>query len=115
MSGPSGRWVRAAAAADVSGERFVPVEVAGHRLLLGRLADGRVVAFNAACPHQGQPMDRGEVVGGTIVCPHHRYGYDARTGANVAPPAPAGLRLPVYAVEQREGWLWVALPEATGQ
>lgn len=114
MSGPLGAWVRAAPSRDVTGERFVPVDVAGRRLLLGRLADGGPVAFDAACPHQGQPLDRGEVVGGTIVCPHHRYGYDARTGANVTPPPPDDLRLSVYPVEERDGWLWVALP-ATGE
>lgn len=85
-------------------------------VLVGRLADGEVVAFSATCPHQGTDLGDARLVDGCVRCPLHAYSYDARTGENVVPrrelavaelwkAAPGYLR--VFAVEEREGWIWV--------
>ena len=85
-------------------------------VLVARLADGEVVAFDATCPHQVTELDDGAIVDGLISCPRHRYLYDPRTGRNVVPAVSAKpenlwkLRpgyLPCFAVEERDGWIWV--------
>ena len=101
--------VRAVRADEVTSDGFSVAEVQGRRILLTRLPGGGVVAFAGTCPHQGQPLTFGEVEDGCIVCPHHRYAYDPRTGSNVFPGDEDDLTLPVYEAEERDGWVWVTL------
>ena len=86
-------------------------------VLLARLEGGEVVAFQTTCPHQGTSLEDATVWDGRLRCPRHLYLYDPHTGENVLPArdAPPGtlwkLRpgyLPVYRVEERDGWIWVA-------
>jgi nitrite reductase (NADH) small subunit len=56
-------------------------EVAGRRLAIFRLRDGRVFATAAACPHRGGPLCDGLVGDGTVVCPLHEWRFDLATGA----------------------------------
>lgn len=86
-------------------------------MLLVRLAGGRAVAFAATCPHQATDLGDGCLVGERIQCRLHHYEYDLTTGENVVPARetdPAELwksapgYLPVFAVEERDGWVWVA-------
>lgn len=102
-------WMRTVPSSAVRGSAFVPVDVGGRPLLLARVRGGRVVAFEPTCPHQGQPLTQGEVLGDCLVCPHHRYAYDARTGANVFPASDEALSLAVFPAEDRDGWVWVRL------
>lgn len=85
--------------------------------LVVRLAGGRVVAFSARCPHQRTDLGEGCLVGERIRCALHHYEYDVTTGENVVPTVgtdPADLRkaapgyLPLFAVEERDGWIRVA-------
>jgi nitrite reductase/ring-hydroxylating ferredoxin subunit/predicted secreted protein len=85
-------------------------------LIVTRLSDGEVVAFAARCPHQGTDLTNASFFDGQLRCPHHLYLYDPRTGENLVPTRAARpenlwrLRpghLPVYRVEEREGWIWV--------
>ena len=84
--------------------------------LVVRLEDGRVAAFAATCPHQATDLADGCVVGGRIRCALHHYEYDLVTGENVVPAqgsdpdelwkAAPGY-LPVYPVEERDGFVRV--------
>ena len=85
-------------------------------VLVARLGDGDVVAFDATCPHQVTELDDATIVDGLVSCPRHRYLYDPRTGCNVVPAAGARpenlwkLRpgyLPCFPVEERDGLVWV--------
>lgn len=85
-------------------------------VLVARLGDGRVVAFDATCPHQVTELDGSTIVDGLVSCPRHRYLYDPVSGRNVVPAGTAKpenlwkLRpgyLPCFAVEERDGWIWV--------
>ena len=107
--------VRVVASADV-GSAARRVTVGGFDVLVLRLADGRPVAFAATCPHQRTDLGDGCMVDGRIRCPLHHYEYDVTTGENVVPACdtdPADLwkaapgYLPVFAVDERDGWLWV--------
>lgn len=86
-------------------------------VLLARLEGGGVVAFAPTCPHQDTSLEDATVWDGSLRCPRHLYLYDPKTGENVLPAHDAlpgtlwKLRpryLPVYRVEERDGWIWVA-------
>lgn len=95
---------------------FREVEVGATTVLLTRLATGDVVAFAAHCPHQGVPLRQATIDRGFVRCEQHKYVYDPCSGRNVLPArdaSPAALErlkpgyLPVYPVEERDGWVWV--------
>jgi len=92
------------------------VRVGDTYVLVARLADGEVVAFDGTCPHQVTELDTSSIVDGLVSCPRHRYLYDPRSGSNVVPTCTAKREnlwklkpgyLPVFAVEERDGWIWV--------
>jgi nitrite reductase/ring-hydroxylating ferredoxin subunit/predicted secreted protein len=113
--------VRVLPSADLETEtpgepRLKKVTVGETDVLLGRLSTGPVVAFASVCPHQGTQLDGATFFDGRIRCPLHVYLYDPRTGENVVPARdanPANLwklkpgYLPVYRVEERDGWIWI--------
>jgi nitrite reductase/ring-hydroxylating ferredoxin subunit/predicted secreted protein len=103
--------------AETPGEpRLKMVTVGDSDVILGRLSGGPVVAFAATCPHQDTHLEGATFFDGRVRCPLHVYLYDPRTGENVVPARdadPANLwklkpgYLPVYDVEERDGWIWV--------
>ncbi len=93
------------------------VNVAGQDILVTRLGTGEAVAFAAHCPHQGTPLDRAVLVGDQLRCAQHNYVYDPVTGHNVRPSLNANSDalfrlkpgyLPTFAVQEKEGWIWVS-------
>lgn len=105
----AGPWVRVAAATDVGGAPFLAVGVGGREVLLARTDDGSLYAFDAACPHLGNPLRHGHLTGCTLECPHHFYAYDLASGANVFPGDHADLRLAVHEVREVDGEVEVRL------
>ncbi|MGH3518867.1 MAG: Rieske (2Fe-2S) protein [Haloechinothrix sp.] len=109
------QWERAAPAQEV-GRVLHRYEVRGQPVLLGRTAAGDAIAVGPICPHQGLPMDGGNLFGDEIDCPHHHYTYDAHTGENrypkrVFPRARAEQvhDIQAYATKEEDGWVWVRL------
>ncbi|MEO8291358.1 MAG: Rieske 2Fe-2S domain-containing protein [Gaiellaceae bacterium] len=45
------------------------------------LVDGSAHAFANACPHEGNPLRDGEVLGPTLTCAYHGWKFDLETGA----------------------------------
>jgi nitrite reductase/ring-hydroxylating ferredoxin subunit len=43
--------------------------------------DGELHAFDNACPHQGNPLVEGEVLGDVLECAYHGWRFDLGTGA----------------------------------
>lgn len=86
---------------------FLEVKVAGERVLLVRRHDGRLAAFDAACPHLGQPLRRGELDGSVVTCRHHRYRYDLDDGRCVWPGAAHDITLGLRDVGEVAGYVWV--------
>jgi phenylpropionate dioxygenase-like ring-hydroxylating dioxygenase large terminal subunit len=86
---------------------FLEVKVAGERVLLVRRVDGRIAAFEAACPHLGHPLRRGEIDGSIVTCRHHRYRYDLDDGRCVWPGAAHEVTLGLREVGETAGHVWV--------
>lgn len=67
------------------------VALAGHDAVLLIHRNGRYVALADTCSHGAASLSEGELVGDEILCPHHRGGFDIRSGAPTRPPCAVPL------------------------
>src|ERR1700681_2929851 len=72
--------------------------------ILARQGD-EIFAVGASCTHYHGPLADGLVVGDTVRCPWHHACFDLSTGE--ALEAPALSPIACWAVEQRDGKIWV--------
>jgi nitrite reductase/ring-hydroxylating ferredoxin subunit len=63
------------------------IEVDGVGVLLSRSSGGEVCAIAATCNHMGGPLEQGERVGDTVVCPLHGSRFDLCSGKVIDGPA----------------------------
>ncbi len=112
-------WFPVARSADVGGAP-VPVGAGGRPWVVVRLRPGgEVTALSPRCPHRLVPLTGATVVDGLLECPRHRWRFTAdgrcrdipSLGPDAAPPPRADLSAP-WAVEERDGWVWIA-PDRT--
>ncbi len=68
--------------------------------------EGELFAVANACPHAGNPLVEGEVLGRTLVCAFHGWRFDLETGACLLGDEPVRR----HRVEERDGEVWVELP-----
>jgi nitrite reductase/ring-hydroxylating ferredoxin subunit len=78
---------------------------AGDREIVVLEVDGELHAFDNACPHQGNPLADGEVLGDVLECVYHGWRFDLATGACLAGDEPARR----YPVERAGGELRIRL------
>lgn len=71
------------------------------------LVDGRVHAFENACPHEGNPLIEGEVLGSVLACAFHGWRFDLETGACLAGDQAAKR----YRAELRDEAIWIAVED----
>ncbi|HZY91993.1 MAG TPA: non-heme iron oxygenase ferredoxin subunit [Thermoplasmata archaeon] len=64
----------------------VRVEVDGTPVAVFNIA-GTIYAIGAVCPHEGGPLDEGEVEDGRVTCPWHGSVFDLNSGKVLTPPA----------------------------
>ena len=102
-------WTHAAELSEFGSERRLTRSIAGIDLLLLRL-ENQVLAVRNRCTHLGQPLDRGRVMAGQIMCPFHGACFDLRSGAALS--GPAVLPLACYPVRIVDGRVEVQLPPA---
>ena len=90
-------------------------QLADGKMLVGHVGDEDVLlvrrghdvfAVGAHCTHYHGPLADGLVVGDTVRCPWHHACFDLRTGEALA--APALSPIACWAVEQRDGKIWVS-------
>ena len=95
---------------DLLGEgRVVPVQVDGAEIAIARVL-GQVYAVAGVCPHRGGLLGEGDLSEHHLYCPLHAWSFDVRTGAGFFPQ---GARIATFAVEEREGQIWLdATPRA---
>jgi nitrite reductase/ring-hydroxylating ferredoxin subunit len=51
--------------------------------------DGEAHAFANACPHEGNPLHEGDILGDTLTCAYHGWKFDLGTGACLFGEEPA--------------------------
>ena len=64
------------------------VEVGGTEIAVF-VVDGEAHAFANACPHEGNPLREGDILGDTLTCAYHGWKFDLATGACVFGEEPA--------------------------
>src|SRR4051812_49713532 len=108
------------ARSDEVGTTPVPVGAAGRAYVVVRLRSGaEVTGLSARCPHRLVPLATATVVDGRLQCGYHGWRFNAEgrcveipsLGPDGTPPPRADLTVP-WAVEERDGWVWLA-PEHT--
>ncbi len=81
------------------------VNVRGKALALFAL-NGKIVAMDAECPHQGGPLHEGIIAEDCVVCPWHGYEFELASGRCASVP---GLRVKTYPAYVEQGAVWVEL------
>jgi nitrite reductase/ring-hydroxylating ferredoxin subunit len=76
-------------------------------IVLARLDDGSLVAFDDMCTHEECPLSDGDLEGDKVVCFCHSGEFDVRTGAVLKGPPEDPI--PVYALREENGELQVQL------
>ena len=70
--------------------------------------DGRFLAIDGLCPHQGGPLGTGALCGTTLTCPWHGWQFDVVTGRH---RVSATVRQRSYPTQERDGRVFVAFDE----
>ena len=87
-----GAWRTVAKVAELPEGGRLGVAVEGRELVVFH-ADGRLLAFDDACPHQGVPLsEMGVMQPERLVCVLHGAAFDRETGAGLNEVAAEGLR-----------------------
>src|SRR6478735_6999461 len=101
----STQWVKVDPDGLAEGQ-VMTVVAGGRAVCLTRTAEG-YGALDNRCPHQGGPLGDGQIENGYVICPWHGYEYNPCSGR---PPEGFPDAATSYAVEERDGGLFVELP-----
>ncbi|MFF2618870.1 Rieske 2Fe-2S domain-containing protein [Kitasatospora sp. NPDC058046] len=98
-------WSALAFSAELRPGTVLTRQLAGEDVVLYRLRNGRLRAIRPYCPHLGAHLGLAAVEGDHLVCPFHRFAFDAegrcvRTGYGTQPPKAALTPLPVREVNE---------------
>jgi nitrite reductase/ring-hydroxylating ferredoxin subunit len=80
------------------------VEHDGHEIAVFRV-DGSVYAVANSCPHEGNPLIEGDVLGGNLTCAYHAWTFDLATGSCLVGDEAARS----YPVEVRDGLIRIGV------
>ena len=69
------------------------------------VADGGVHAVSNTCPHEGNPLVEGDLLGRTLTCAYHSWKFDLETGACLFGEEPVRM----YPAEVRDGEVWITV------
>jgi len=108
-----GRWFVAARADRLHGKPLA-VTVLDRPLVIARMADGTVCAFEDRCPHRQVPLSGGSIVAEGLRCPYHGWVFDAGGRCVKVPGLSADACLPAagarpVTVQVVDGLVWVRL------
>ena len=70
----------------------------GHEIAVFQV-EGQVYAIANSCPHEGNPLIEGDVLGGNLTCAYHAWTFDLATGSCLVGDEAARR----YPVEVRDG------------
>jgi nitrite reductase/ring-hydroxylating ferredoxin subunit len=90
----------------------------GWPIVLARSEQGNVIALEDRCPHRGVPLSDGRIGPRGISCRFHGWTFD-QSGRCTGMPGladneepPSGIRVPAFAVIERDGLVWAARSSA---
>ena len=81
------------------------VEHDGHEIAVFRVEE-RVYAVANACPHEGNPLIEGDVLGGNLTCAYHAWTFDLATGSCLVGDEAART----YPVEVQDDVICISIP-----
>ena len=99
-------FVRAAKLDQIPQQGFLPVEVNGQRLLIGR-ANGKLFACLDRCPHEATPLRTGCLTANALRCDRHGWTFDVHTAQSL--PEPSAFVLATYQLTITDGYVLVRL------
>ena len=100
-------WKPAIAVNLLSDDGFHPATAGEHKLIVLR-ADGGIVAFRDACPHEGYALSvTGERQDFVLVCNKHLWEFDAATGEHISRLPKPQCNLKRYPVREVDGMVEV--------
>jgi phenylpropionate dioxygenase-like ring-hydroxylating dioxygenase large terminal subunit len=109
-------WYVAAWASEIGSQELAGRLVAGEPIVLMRLSDGVVVAFEDRCSHRFAPLSKGRREGDSIRCMYHGLKFNCEGQCTEIPGQEAVSRnmgLHKYPVVERHGAVWIWLGNAT--
>ena len=96
-------WYAVADSAEVTGTAMLPVNYLDQQLIVYRDANGTAQVADAYCPHMGAHLAShdGCITDGKIVCPFHKWSFDATSGQCVNIPytkimVPPSVKLTIH-------------------
>ncbi len=96
-------WLRVPLA-GLGGDGRALVEAGGEEIAVF-LVDGKAHAVANTCPHEGNPLIEGELLGTTLTCAFHSWRFDLESGACLFGDQPARI----YPAELRGEDIWIEL------
>jgi nitrite reductase (NADH) small subunit len=108
MTTPDIRWIRTVPCDQVPPREGRALRIGSRELAVFNLGDGRFLAVDGHCPHEGGPLCDGIVAGDTVVCPLHAWKVNLVSGG-VERPASAKACVRTYATRVDDGVVSVAL------
>ena len=112
-------WYPVAEGADIT-DAPVAVRLLGDDFVLWRRSEGRLAAAPDRCPHREAPLSLGSMVGDTLTCVYHGWGFGI-DGQCVSVPSsgpdaaiPPSAHLLCVHVEERYGLVWMCPGDPPG-
>jgi 3-ketosteroid 9alpha-monooxygenase subunit A len=114
-------WYCVAESAEVTGDSLKPVSYLGQQLIVYRDSTGLAHVADAYCPHLGAHLAShdGCLVAGEIVCPFHKWRFDAASGKCASIPytkiVPPQAKLTLYPTREVAGLVLMWYHPAGGE
>ncbi len=106
-SSQKNNWIKIAesiAEIKFSANGLTELEVEGKKICIGK-QDNKIFACTQKCPHAGGILANGYIDAvGNLVCPLHRYKFNAANGRNTSGE---GYFLKTYLIEEREEGVFI--------
>ena len=113
-----GFWYPALMAQEVRRGRMKAQVLLGHPVLICRDHAGRVSALRNICPHRAMPLSFGNFDGERVECSYHGWQFDMEGRCrhipaltSNSPIVPDKISVTSYPCSERDGYIWVYVPD----
>jgi nitrite reductase/ring-hydroxylating ferredoxin subunit len=104
-------WYALLPSGKLAAGKIAPFEAFGDKWIAYRTTSGRVQVTGRFCAHMGASFEAGRVKGERVVCPFHRWEYEAGVCARIPYMAdgkiPSVARVKTLPSVEHLGWIWV--------